>query len=237
MGQSQTLKHDSFIPIALIGVNIWYLKFYFCGVSTAWRGPPLPVHLLPLSSRIWTLSRGKGGNFSPCSTFKIVQLKSKKKRERGLNSAECTANETFRATTGKRSAIKTAAAEENILPPCTGESRFISPICSVLSSCPPPPRPSFSSVPSDDANLGQVTRGWHRHYAPSMAGREQGDKRWWIGTYSICIVFYFPLCSRGWWMATPAPCTSQRFCPPACLSNNSPFMMLNTMIPPSVLLL
>lgn len=106
---------------------------------------------------------------------KLVQFtykKNRKKRRQSLDSAACTTNETFTATAAKELDRKTAFTKHNIPPPPTGESLFISHICSVLSLC--PLCPSFSPLPSAAANLWQANQRWHRDYPPSMAHCGEG---------------------------------------------------------------
>lgn len=83
------LKHESALPMALIGVDIRFLKGFFLQHLTSLKRTSSSCQPLPSSWLIWkTLSGTKGWYFSPWSTFKLVQLKLK--RGQGFNSAECT---------------------------------------------------------------------------------------------------------------------------------------------------
>lgn len=103
-GKSQSSTHASALAMTLIGVNISYLKFFFLLCLRSLKRLSSPCQPLPSSSLIWkTLSRTKGGYFSPCSTFKTCAAESKKNRRRQeRNYAACATTETFRASTDKQ---------------------------------------------------------------------------------------------------------------------------------------
>lgn len=168
------MKHESALPLALIGVNIWHLQF-FSAVSQQPEEAFLPLS----TSTLIRTDLEKHCQEQKVDTFLLAPLSNLcsssekiKKGRQGLNSAACTNNETFRATTAKELSIKAAPTKRNILPPSTGESHFLSHICLVLSSS--PLYLSFSSPLSSAANFEQTNQRWHRHYPPSMAHCSEG---------------------------------------------------------------
>lgn len=135
-----------------------------------------------------------------------------------LNSAAWTTNETYRATTTKELAIKTSSHKAQypssiyrwiplyishlfsivLLPPL-----FLIQL-SAFSCCQPWAGESTLPLPLSTFH-GPLWRG---------------DKHWWIGPFCICIVFNFPLCCQGWWMAKSARYTLLCFCLPESFPNN-----------------
>lgn len=121
---------ESALPMALIGVNIWHLKFFFSAVS---RQPEEAFLSLSTSTLILTDLENtvKNKRLILFSLLHFQTCAAEVKRRR-LNSAACTTNDTFGATAAKELAIKSSAVKHNILPPSAGESDLISHICIVL---------------------------------------------------------------------------------------------------------
>lgn len=191
-GRSQDLKHESALPMALIGVNIWH---FFSAVS---RQPEKAFLSLLTSTLILSDLENTDKNkrwilfsllhFQTCAT----EVK-KEYKDLTLQHAQVT----FRATTAKDLAIKTAATKHNILPLSTGESHFISHICSVLYYF--PLWPSYNSLIFFAANFGKANQRWDRHYPPSMA-HCRGDKHWWIGpsAFALCLISHCATRADEW---------------------------------------
>lgn len=180
-GETEALKHESAFPIALIGVNIWYLKSLLqCLNSLKW--PSSPCQPLPSSSLIWkTLSWTKRWLHFSLVCFQIGDAEGERKERGAADCVMCSASESiYSATEGHWSQkalvwIK-AAMKNNFRAPTTGESHFFFFFFGLLlryltyvQYCPIARFIFFSAVPLASTKLSQPNQPWHGHCPATMS--------------------------------------------------------------------